>query len=884
MRRFREFAFRLQPVFRRRKIDAELSDELRIHLEMATEANVAAGMDFAAARAAAEREFGRLESIKQVYRDERGVSWVEHLIQDLAFGLRVLRKQPVFTAVVVTTLALGIGVNSALFSVLNALLLRAAPVHEPERLVGLFRITPATTGYNRISFPDYEALRDRGRSFSDIAAYHFTPVHFSGAGKTRRVWGQLVTPNYFSVLGIGLATGPGFSSPRDARAPALEAVLSHEFWLRQLEGDPAVVGQSITLNGESFVVVGVAPPAFRDLEPWLVPDLWVPIAAQPRVVPRGEWLDAADYNWLRVVARLGPEVDLRSAQAEASVLAANLNRERGRSGPSGDIALVPDVGLHPELRPMIRGYLLILLAAAAAVLLIVCVNLTTLWLARSMARWKEMGTRLALGATPARLFRQMMTESTMLAAIGGLLALALIPLLLRAVEQLQSLSPVPAPVEFRLDYRVFLFSGAVSLFTGVLFGSLPAWWATKTDVLSVMKHGAPHERVNPAIWRSSFVALQIAGSFTLLVCAALFTRSLQQMRHIDLGFSAGRTLVASIDLGLQAYSRPRGEQFLAEARRLVTALPGVESVGLSDAPPLNPLVEDTRVWIASSTHPSDREGMMVHFAVADPDYFSALGLPVVRGRAFSAGDGAGSEPVAIVNETFARLLGGDPLAGTVRLSPGGPAHRIVGVARDSKYLTLGEPPRPFLYLPLAQNYRANATLIVRASISPEALLGAVTRAVHSLDQDIPVQRARTLDDHIASQHFVPQWAAVLLGAFATLALLLALLGIFGVTVFDTTQRTREFGVRIAFGATRTDILRLVVRKALGPVIAGALLGVACSFAAARLLQGHLYRVGYADSASYLFACALLGVSALAASMLPGWRATSVAPTEALRHE
>ncbi len=886
MSRFHELLFRLEPFFQRRKIDAELSDELQVHLEMAAEANIASGMDPAAARVAAEREFGRLESIKQDYRDERGISWVEHLIQDLTFGARMLRRSPVFTTVAVATLALGIGVNSALFSALNALLLRAPLVDQPERLVGLFRRTPADDSYNRISYLDYEALRDRSRSFSGLAAYYFTPVHFSARGMTSRVWGQLVTPNYFSVLGVRLAMGHGFTKPSEPRAAPLEAILSHEFWQRQCESDAGIVGQTIVLNGHSFVVVGVAPPGFRDLEPWLVPDVWVPLGTQPRIMPGGDWLEVSGYSWLRVVARLAPGIDLSQAQTEASDLAATIGRERGPTSSLTHVAVVSDVGLHPELRPMIRGYLGILMAAAVVVLLIVCVNLATLWLARSMTRWKEMGTRLALGATRPRLFRQMLTESMMVAVTGGLLALLITPLLLHAIERLQSLSSVPAPVEFRLDYRGFLFSGAVSLLTGVVMGSLPAWTAAQTKILSVMKHGSPYQHARPSAWRSSLVALQIAASVVLLVCAGLFIRSLQHTRQIDLGFGTERVCIVSFDLGLQGFSPSEGGRFHEEVKRAVGALAGVESVGLADSPPLNPRVEDTRVWFESPNHPVNSDGMMVHFAVVDSDYFAALGLPFARGRGFSATEEQGAEPVAVVNETFARIIEpkGDVLSRAVRLSPGGPAHRIIGVARDSKYVTLGEASRPFLYLPLAHNSRATATLVVRAAADPESLIGPITRAVQGLDRGLPIYRAMSLQSHVASQHFVPQWAAVLLGVFAGLAFFLALLGVVGVTAYDVMQRTREFGVRIAFGATPGNILRLILKKELKPLAFGILVGTGAALVAARFVGGFLYRVGAVDASKLFLVGVLVVVAALLAALLPGWRATAIAPTEALRHE
>jgi len=811
---------------------------------------------------------------------------MQTLWQDLRYGLRMLRRSPGFTAVAALSLALGIGANTAIFSVVNAALLRPLPVKEPDRLVGLYRKIPQDRNHNRFSYPNYLDTRDRNQSFSGLAAYYFTPLNLSGGGQTERLWGKVVSGNYFSTLGVEFTKGRAFL-PDEDRTPGAHpvAVVSHGLWQRRFGGDPNLIGNTVTLNGQGFTIVGVAPASFRGTEVGMAPDVWVPMMMQAQALPGRDFLTPRDVGWLRVVGRLKPGVSVAQAQAEMETLGAQLKREHPEANEAFGIAVVPDFGLHPDFRGSARQFLLVLMGVVGLVLLIACANVANLLLARGRERWKEIGVRLALGAKRRRLIGQLLTESLLLSLLGAAISLALTPWISNGLEVLQQTGQALPSVEpIGLDGRVLGFTALVSLLAGVIFGLAPALQASKTDVIGALKDTTANRESSKSRLRQVFVISQVALSLMLLIAAGLFIRSLRQAQRIDPGFKTENILLMSFDLSLQGYSAERGRAFYQQLEQRVGSLPGVEQVSFADNPPLSSDADAT-IIIDGYTPPTGLEGVVINYSMVSPNYFQTLGIPLLRGRDFTSQDKVDAPGVVIINETAARRFwpGQDALGKRVRLGKSVSAE-VIGVARDGKYVTLGEDPRPYIYFPMTQNYQSSAVLQARTVGDPAPVIAAVRREAQALDKDLPTFGVRTMKEHLRGSLMAPQLAATFLGIFGAMALLLATVGIYGVVAYAVSQRTREIGIRVALGAERLDILKMVLEQSLRLVVIGLLIGLAGALAATRLLESFLYGVGASDPATFIIVPLLLASVALLASYVPARRAMKVDPMVALRYE
>jgi macrolide transport system ATP-binding/permease protein len=811
------------------------------------------------------------------------------LWQDLRYAARMLRKSPGFTAIAVLSLALGIGANAAIFSLVNAVLLRPLPVREPERLVSVYPTT--RDGAQAFSYPSYVDFRDRNEVFEGLFVTRFAPMSLGREGANERVWGYMVSGNYFDVLGVRAAHGRALT-PEDDRAPLAHpvAVLSHGSWRRRFGGDASVVGKEIRINGRPFRVVGVMPEGFSGTEIAYTPELWVPMMMQEWIEPGNAWLGRRQTQNIFATGRLKDGVTHAQAEASLNALARRLGEEFPETNEGQTVTLTPPGLIHPLLRGPAVGFTWVLMGVVALVLLVACANMANLLLARGAERRREVAVRLALGASRARLVRQLLTESVLLSALGGACGLLLAFWMIDLAVGLKPPIDFPLALDLTVDWRVFSFALAVSLLTGVVFGIIPALQATKPDLVPALKDATAQAGGRRSRLRGALVVAQIALSLVLLVAAGLVLRALRHVQTTSPGFDPENRLMMSVDLGLQGYDEARGREFYRQLAERVRALPGVRSVALTDNAPLSINYNSTDVHVEGQPPARGANVPTAMNSTVSPDYFETMGVPLVSGRAFGEGDREGAPRVLVVNETFARRFfpGADPsaeaLGKRVGFSANGPRWEIVGVARDGKYFSIGEAPRPFVYLPLLQDYASRATLVVRASANPEALIGPVREEARRLDPHLPVFEVKTLNEHMRLSLFPARVAAALLGGFGLLALLLAAVGVYGVMSYAVARRAREFGIRLALGAQARDVLRLALRGGLLMTLAGVLVGFAAALAVTRLLAGVLYGVSATDPLTFAAVALLLTGVALLACYVPARRATKVDPMVALRYE
>jgi macrolide transport system ATP-binding/permease protein len=817
---------------------------------------------------------------------------METLFQDIRYGVRTLRKSPAFTAVAVLSLGLGIGVNTAIFSLINAVILRPLPViSEADRLVW-FRAP--------LSYPDFEEYRDKSDVFSGIfASGGNTEFSLGGDGEPNLVRGEFVTASYFSTLGVKAAIGRTFQ-PEEDHTPGAHpvAVVSHNLWQDRFDSDPALVGKTIGLNGLRFTVVGIAPKSFIGTEVGINRDVWVPLMMFSRLNPlTGEVRNAIQTDrlsnrniyWLNAIARLKPGVNREQAEAAMTTIAAQVAKSHPESELEErlrSVRLVPVAGgLDPRDREDALPIAGLLLVVVGLVLLIACANVASLLLSRATLRQKEVAVRQALGASRSRLIQQFLTESVLLSLLGGAVGLLLGLWTTDVIQSLSSATPL-ASVDMSLDYRVLGFTFLISIATGVVFGLAPALQASRPDLIPALKNDATMMGTyRRSRLRSAFVIAQVTLSVVLLIGSGLFIRSLQNAQAIDVGFDYEHGLTMPLDLGLLRYDESKGQELYGRLVEQVKALPGVEQASTVRFLPLGFSYAQREIFIEGSASASESIG--VGFNIVGPDYFQTMGIPVLRGREFHAHDRAGSPAVVIINETLARRLwpGDDPIGRRISFnSSTGPYSEIVGVAKDGKYSTLGETPRTFIYQHSLQNYSSKMTLVARTAATPIAMVDAVRSEVRSLEPNLPIADIRTLREHVSLSLLPARLAAGLLGVFGLLALVLATVGIYGVVSYSVTNRTREIGIRTALGAQSGDVLRLVLREGMVIVITGIALGLGLAFGATRLISSFLYGVSATDSITYLGIPVLLAGVALGACFVPAWRATKVDPMIALRYE
>jgi predicted permease len=904
---------------REREIVDELSDhlddrfaELRAQGVATFEARrrALAEMDEAGTLAAGLRTLRQARAPERVPLGARPRRLMSDLGQDVRYGVRVLASNPGFTLATVLTLALGIGANTAVFSLVNATLLRRLHAHEPERLA---YVAPDSRTKSAFSYPEYEELRDSALAFDALAAWGGVTVSLNRDNQADLVYGAIVTGNYFPVLGATPALGR-FLAPSDDVTPGGHpvVVVSDALWRTRLGARPDVVGQEMLLNGRPFTVVGVASPAFTGAELGVVRDLYVPTMMQalirpPRAGYAGEMdpdlLRTRGNSWLFLIGRLKPGVTFLQAQGELGPLATSFAQTADPKSPPRPVKVSPAAGGDPEQRAQMRPVAGLLLSAVGAVLLLACANVANLFLSRAASRGREIAVRLALGASRGRLVRQLLTESVLVSLGGGALGLLLA---FWGIGAIRSAPPppgaLPVEIDFAIDVRVLLFTLALSILTGLVFGLAPATSAARWSLVPALKDGALKDAVLGRFGlRSALVVGQVAISLLLLVTAGLFVRSLQRMQAVHPGFDAERLLVASLPINLLRYTTDQGREFYRRVVEQVESLPGVESAStarvaaLSGGGSVRGLLIEGREETDNQFR-SDSTGIpapsrdSVSANVVGPRYFSTLGIGLLGGRDFGAEDGASALPIVIVNETFERQhfpggTAGDALGRRLSVTgPRGPWREIVGIVRDTKYWSLTERPTPIVYLPLAQNHETGMQLYVRASSDPAALAAAVRREVQALESNLPMPNVRPVLDTLGSSLYVARIGALLLAAFGGVAALLSAIGVAGVVGFAISRRTREIGVRMALGAERRDVLRLVLEDGMRPVALGVIVGLFAAAAAARLVAGFLFGVSASDGATFATVTLLVAAIGLLACLLPARRATRVDPLIALRSE
>ncbi|HMZ17251.1 MAG TPA: ABC transporter permease [Blastocatellia bacterium] len=818
---------------------------------------------------------------------------MQTLFQDLRYGVRMLLKKPGFTLIAIVTLALGIGANTAIFSVVNAVLLRPLPYAEPERLVSLWETSRKNPAANSsVSYPNFYDWRAQSQSFERMASYYTGSATLTGAATPVNLRLAVVSAELFPLLGAKTQLGRVFlpEENKAGNSAGRVVILSHRLWHRQFSADPAVVGRSITLSGKPFNVVGVMPAGFQYPIEAQPTELWITSAID------GEKADPKDQSndeqrgahYLQVIGRLKPGVKLEQAQAELSVIAANLEKQYPDTNTRAGARVIP---YHADLVADYRGALWIILGAVGCVLLIACANVANLLLARATARYKEIAVRSALGASRRRIIRQLLTESLTLSLTGGLLGLLLA---WWGTEMLVKLIPedLPRLSEINLDRWVFVFTLLVSAATGIIFGLAPALQASKVELTEAMKEGGRASGAGGrSRMRNALVVAEIAIAIVVLVGAGLLLQSFRKLQQVDLGYDTRNVLTATVEIADTQY--PKKEQvaeFFKTLLEKVKALPGVESA--SGITPL-PLSGDTFsiTFEVEGRNIPKGEQPSAHFRVIREDYFPTMKTPLLAGRDFTANDTTKSTPVIIVNEAFAQkhFPGENPLG--KHLKPGISLgeekkwYEIVGIVRNVKHRqSLGHDYEPEYFMPHSQMAFSSLNLVVRTKNDPRTLAGAIQREVSSLDKDVPIYHVKTLEQYLGAAVSQPKFNALLLSLFAGLALALTAIGLYGVMAYSVAQRTQEIGVRIALGAGTGDVLKMVLRHGLTLTAIGLAVGLSAAFALTRLLSAMLYGVTATDPLTFAVIALLLTGVALPACYFPARRATKVDPMIALRYE
>jgi predicted permease len=806
-------------------------------------------------------------------------------LEEMRLTLRRLRKAPGFVLAVIVSVGLGIAANATVFSMVSRFVLSPAPVGDPNTLVALHTTTRGAC-CNHFSWPLFRDLREQAKSFSGVSAYHdLLPASIGGNGEPERVWGQAATANYFDVAQLGMTVGRGFTREEE-RVPVI--VLGHRLWQRRFGGDPSIVNKTILLSGNQFTVVGVAPPAFRGIDLPLDPEFWVPLGNLDQLLPKTSNYESRDYHWLAVAGRLRPGVTRAQAAAELSVLAQRFAEAHAKSEKDGGFRFETAGTLAPRDRAAVMTFLGALTVVVLLVLCIACANVANLLLAQASGRQREMAVRLAVGATPGQLMRQMLAESIMLAVGGGLLGVALSLWATWALSTFQTPAPVPLDLSLHVDWRVLLYTFAVSVGSGLLFGLAPGWAASRTILSSALKGEDMLARPGgPWTLRSVLVVAQIAMSLVLLCATGLFLRSLESAAGIDIGFRSQGILMMSVDPREHGYSAERTVQLLGQLRERVAALPGVSSVACTDVAPLSMGNRSEGFSVEGRPETLDLNST-VDLYMATAGYFDTMGIPRIASRDF-ANEGASAPRVAVVNEAFvAQLFKNENPIGQ-RVSGGGVSYQIIGIVRNAKSRTLGEQLRPVLYRSLAQSVGNDPsflgyTVVVRSTGDAAGLVNAVRGEIRALDPTLAVFNIETMEQHLRGALFLPRLAGTLFGVFGVVGLLLAAVGLYGVTSYSVSRRTREIGIRMALGAQAAGVQRLIVGQGLVLTLIAVVLGLSAAFAVTKLFTSILYGVRPHDLLTFTVVPVFLAGVAVLACWIPARRAARADPLVALRYE
>src|SRR6266516_4693634 len=806
------------------------------------------------------------------------------LLKDLRYGIRMLARTPAFTIVAVLSLALGIGVNTTVFSLLDAVILRSLPVQHPEEIVDIATNEAGGEPHTDFSYPLYAVLRDHNEALSGMLAYSDTNFGLAAGDQTERIRGEYVSANYFSVLGVQPAIGSAFSAGDERPGAPRAAVISDALWTRGLHRDPSVLQKTITLNGRTFSVVGVAPRGFSGLLRGMPTDVWVTLPQMGGFDSNAKLMSNPNMSWLSLAGRLKPGTSIPQAQAQLTALLPGVSEEARASGKWGAVLTKADGGNNVYVAELARP-LTLLFIAVALILAIACANVASLLLARARTRGKEIGIRLALGASRRRIVRQLLTESLLLSLAGGALGLLMAFWTSELASNLRTRAGGELSLQVSPNARVLLFTVVVSVLTVLLFGVVPALRASRVDLVPILKDAStttPAFRRGPSL-HSLLVITQVTLSLILLAGAGLFLRSLWKLQSIDKGFSGDNVLAMSLNMGLQGYDEKRGAQFYSAALDNLSSTPGVQSISLASALPVS--IGGSRMDLApNTTKPAIDAKVAIEIISVAPRFFETTGLPLLRGRDFRGIDRDKSAPVIVVNETMAKTFwpNTDPLG--QNFSDGHSAFEVVGIARDTKYRNLREAPRNTMYQPLAQSYRSSMNLLVRTAGDPASIAPAIQTQLHSIEPALTVFNIRTMYEHVGRSLYVERMESLLLGVFGLLALTLTAVGIYGVVAYSVAQRTREVGIRMALGAQKKDVLKLILVQGLSLVAWGTGLGLIGCYWLARLVSSQLYKVSPYDPLTLASVAVLLVGVALLASYVPARRATKVDPLVALRYE
>ena len=822
---------------------------------------------------------------------------MDTLLQDIRYTLRVLGKKPGFALVAILSLALGIGANVAVFSLVNFVLFKPMPVKQPERLAALYTTEPQSNLPSGFSYPDYIDYRDGSEVFADLMGFTGIPLNLSvSGGQPELIWGELVTGNYFSGLGVEPVVGRGFKPEEDLTPNSHPvAVISYNFWQRRFSSDPDIAGKTIRLNNHDFTIVGVAPFGFTGAKfLGFIPDAWVPVMMHQQVWPDSEQiLTRRASRFLSLRGRLKDGVSLEQAEAAMNTRARQLEQAYPETNKNLTINVVDGstkVEPYITVTGVIPIFTSMMMAIVGLVLLIACANVANLLLARAAGRRREVAIRLALGASRTRLIRQLLTESTILSLVGGGLGLLMalwVGDLMMAFYPVLDFNTVEPAYDMSLDWRVIVFALAVSIITGFIFGLAPALQASKPDLVPTLK-GETAVLGGPRRFGLSniLVIAQVALSLVLLITAGLFIRSVQNAEKIDPGFDTQNIMLSSVDLGLQGYDEARGKDFYKHLVERVGAVPGVESAAVAFPLPLDAYDYGTRIDIEGYQPPPDEGRVRVGYTIAGPGYFRAMGTRLIEGREFNERDTADAPRAVIINETMARRYWPDqnPIGKRIRVgNERNPFSEVVGLAEDGKYTTLGESPTPYMFVPLGQNYDGRMTLIVRGA-DAERLVPAIRQEVRALDETLPLFGVKTIREFMTRSLAGAQSAATLISLFGVLAMLLAAVGIYGVMNYSVSTRTREIGIRMALGANRVEVLKMILKQGMFLAGLGVVIGLALAFVLTRMMTSLLFGVSATDQITFIAISLLLAAVALAACYIPARRATRVDPMVALRYE
>jgi len=876
--------------------DERLREEIEGHIALQTAENIRAGLSPVEARRQAILKFGGVEAIKQDYRAKRGLPLVENLLQDARFAIRGLRRTPGLTAFVVVTLALGIGMTSATFSMVDALIFRPYPVPHPGNIATLVSTT-RDSPFDNFSYREYREIRDKTTSYDGVIAYtDMEAVGFSAeSGATPQVrGGMMVSGNYFDALGVTPRLGRGFRKNED-NVPGRDAVvvLGSDFWRHQFASDPSVVGRTVRLNGRDFTVIGVAPETFPGLLTFGHPDLYVPLAMAPVFSTnlQKNFFEDRDDRELNVKARLKPGTTLEQAHSELAVIAKNFEHEYANVSRGRGAAVYTQFQARTiEDENWKFGVVFVILALA--VLLVACTNVAGLLLSRARTRAREIAVRLALGAGRLRLIRLLLTESLILATFGGVAGAAVGYGVIEWFHSKQSvvfMTDLPNAVPMQMDTRVLIACVALSVLCALLCGLAPALQSTRVDLVNALKSADVDVPGRKRLWgRNMLVVAQVAMSLMLLTASFLMARGFQHDMMQDSNFTKDHLLMTSFDPRLIQYNAGQTQRFYKLLAERMRETPGVQSVALTQNVPLGQSDFDGVTFVPDGFQmPPERANFSSMMDTVDEGYFETMGIPILRGRAFLASDSAEAPRVAIVNTRFAKHFwpGGDAVGKRIRLdSSTGTPVEIVGVAETVKYQSMAST-MDFVYMPLAQHPVARMVLMLRTSGDPRQLIPPVKDVVHSLDSNLPVLQTRAYEEFYLNQAvYGPRIAIDLVGSMGLVGLLLAVAGLYGLVAYNVIRRTREIGIRMALGAGRSDVLRLVMGKGLVLVGIGTGVGLAMGFAVERLMNSMLFDSGGVDILAYAVVVPTLLLVTMLAAYVPARRASRIAPTEALRYE